>query len=182
MSETLPSPEQYREIIVDDKLTLREVSLENTEEFFALVDNNREYLGKWLPWVKNNTRPEDSENFIEYTKEQREQGSTYGFGLFYENKLVGHASLMHITDEKTPEIGYWIAEEASGKGITTSAAKALTDFGFDSLGLNKIIIRAEPGNIGSNKVAEKLGYKIVGQKIHENDGVLLNIWEISSHS
>jgi RimJ/RimL family protein N-acetyltransferase len=77
----------------------------------------------------------------------------------------------------SPEIGYWIAPDHSGKSITTRSVQALTKLGLDSLGLDRIVIRANPDNIGSNKVAEKSGYMLVGNEIE--DGVGLNVWMIN---
>jgi ribosomal-protein-serine acetyltransferase len=176
MTEKLNS-EKYEEIIVDDTLTLRALSVDQADEVFAIVDSNRDYLGRWLPWVQHTHTSQDSRQFIESTLQKREDGSEYGFGIIVDERAVGHISLMHITDDQEPEIGYWIAEEYSGRGLVTKAAQAVTDLGFKTLGLEKIIIRAEPENIGSNVVAEKLGYEFVDQRIHERDAVLVNVWE-----
>ena len=85
---------------------------------------------------------------------------------------------MHLKDDKEPEIGYWIASNSAGNGLTTRSVVALTQFGLKTLGLKKIIIRAHPDNIGSNKVAEKAGYKYSYQG-EDEDGPL-NIWEITT--
>lgn len=84
---------------------------------------------------------------------------------------------MHVKDDHVAEIGYWITSNAAGKGITTRAAARLSRFGFETLGLERVIIRADPGNIGSNKVAENIGYKFVGKVLDED--TLLNVWEMT---
>lgn len=71
---------------------------------------------------------------------------------------------MHIKDQKEPEIGYWLDRQYTRQGIMTKAVIALTQFGLETLKLPKIIIMAHPDNIASNKVAEKCGYKLDGQK------------------
>jgi len=161
---------RYSEIKVDNQITLRQLMLDEADQLYRLVDNNREYLKEWLPWVEGTQSSEDSKKFISETLEKREDGNEYGYGIFVDGKLEGHTSLMHIRDGGEPEIGYWIDETMSGQGISTKAGRALTEFGFNTLGLGKIIIKADPKNIGSNKIAEKLGYKLIHQEHDDRIG------------
>jgi ribosomal-protein-serine acetyltransferase len=174
MSEIL-DPNYYEEIIIDDSLVLRALKPDQADELFRLTDTNRDYLAKWLPWVDKTHSPEDSIEFIAGIRKNREEATEYGFGIFLDEKVVGHISLMHVADDRDPEIGYWVSEDSSGKGVTTKVAQAVTDFGLKTLGLNKIIIRANPNNIGSNRVAEKLGYTLERQDPDAAEG-LMNIW------
>ncbi|MEI6054020.1 MAG: GNAT family N-acetyltransferase [Candidatus Saccharibacteria bacterium] len=163
------------EIKLDDQLTIRLVKPEEATELFNLMDANRDYLGQWLPFIESTTIPQDSLQFINETIENFKNGSSYGFGIILDEKLIGHASLMHIKDDHEPEIGYWISKDHSGKGIATRLTEFLTNLGFDELGLKKIIITANKENIGSNRIAEKLGYTIERTKPGEMGGID-NIW------
>jgi len=168
----------YPEIGIDASLRLKQLDVSQAEYLFALTEQDREYLSKWLPWPKHTHSSEDSKVFIESVAQKRNNGEEYGFGIELEDSLVGHISLMHLKDDKEPEIGYWIASNSAGNGLTTRSVVALTQFGLKTLGLKKIIIRAHPDNIGSNKVAEKAGYKYSYQG-EDEDGPL-NIWEITT--
>ena len=46
---------------------------------------------------------------------------------------------------------------AAGRGVATAAAQLLIPFGFDTLGLQRIEIVAAVDNLGSQRVAQKLG-------------------------
>ncbi len=174
MSEQLPSQPPYSEIQIDEHLILRQLQVEDAAELFTVSDENRDYLAKWLPWVDKTKKVSDSQSFIEDVLRSRQKGSSFGYGMFLNGKLVGHTSLMYM-DTEEPEIGYWIAESVSGRGLTTKVAGALTDLAFGPLNLDKVIIRADPKNGGSNRVAEKLGYTNSGQRTDE-DGDISNIW------
>jgi ribosomal-protein-serine acetyltransferase len=179
MSETLLPPNN-QEIVIDDSLTLRALSLGQAEELFSLTEANRDYLGEWLPWVDKTRSVEDSAGFISSIIQNRAAGTELGFGIVLEDKVVGHISLMHIDDDREPEIGYWVSKDCAGQGVTTKAATAVSDFAFHTLGLDKVIIRADPNNIGSNRVAEKLGYTLERQDPHAVEGVM-NIWVKSAN-
>ncbi len=165
----------YEHLPVQEDLELRAASAEEAQTMFDLTAENREYLAKYLPWVNATETVDDSLAFIQETMRKRAAGEEYGFGIVVSGQLAGHISLMHLKDGKMPEIGYWIAESASGSGITTKAAQAVSDFGFDTLGLDSILIQAAPDNIGSNKIAENLGYKLEGTEL-DDQGLPHNRW------
>lgn len=166
---------KHTDIKVDDKLRLRQLHLSEAEEIFRLVDEDREYLGKWLPWVEATKSVSDNREFLATVIQDREAGTSYGFGIIYDGTVVGHTSLM-LNRGEHPEIGYWIASKFTGQGITTRAARALTEFGFQELGLKTIIIKADPENHASNRVAEKLGYTLTKTVPDGDDQHMMNIW------
>ena len=60
------------------------------------------------------------------------------------------------------EIGWGLAREAWGKGYATEGAAAAIDYAFDVLGWTEAIHTIEPGNIGSQAVAKRLGSTLWG--------------------
>lgn len=84
------------------------------------------------------------------------------------NKMIGTCDFHTIEWETlTGEIGYVMNHDFWGNGYMTKACKALIDFGFNYLGLEKIIISHELNNIGSQRVIEKSGFLFVEEKLHE---------------
>jgi ribosomal-protein-serine acetyltransferase len=76
---------------------------------------------------------------------------------------VGVAGFNSINwSNKTAYIGYWLGEGFQGNGIMTKVAKALTDYAFIELGLNKVEIRAAVENKKSRSIPERLGFKNEG--------------------
>jgi RimJ/RimL family protein N-acetyltransferase len=60
---------------------------------------------------------------------------------------------------KTPEIevGYRLLHGAWGQGFATEGASALVRYGFETLGLYRIIGVTHPGNVASQRVLQKAG-------------------------
>jgi RimJ/RimL family protein N-acetyltransferase len=56
------------------------------------------------------------------------------------------------------EIGYWLGEEYWNRGIATEAVKAVTEYGFHTLGMTRIHAAVFAWNAASMKVLEKAGY------------------------
>ena len=65
-------------------------------------------------------------------------------------------------NNKVAEIGYWIAKEHRGKSIGTTAVKVLTNFGFETMGWNRIEAMIDHDNEASKKVVTRAGYEHEG--------------------
>ena len=61
-----------------------------------------------------------------------------------------------------PEIGWAIARDCWGKGYAVEGASAATDWTFDTLGWSNMIHSINPGNLPSQRVAQKLGSRNLG--------------------
>jgi RimJ/RimL family protein N-acetyltransferase len=73
-------------------------------------------------------------------------------------RLIGWCGLGPLEfDESEIEIYYGLSRSYWGQGMTTEAAKALLSYGFETIGLNKIVAIVKPENIASQKVIQKLG-------------------------
>jgi RimJ/RimL family protein N-acetyltransferase len=58
--------------------------------------------------------------------------------------------------------GYWAAPWARNRGATTRAVVLACRWGFDVLSLDEINLMTLPGNVASERVAEKAGFVLVG--------------------
>jgi len=65
-------------------------------------------------------------------------------------------------DSQQTEIGYWLAESATGQGIMTRCTREFTRYAFETLKLNRVVIRCADTNTKSAGVAERLGYTLEG--------------------
>ena len=70
---------------------------------------------------------------------------------------------------RSAELGYLMGKPFWGRGITTAAAKAVTAYGFETLGLIRIHARVRTGNNASRRVLEKAGYQCEG--LHRRAGL-----------
>jgi RimJ/RimL family protein N-acetyltransferase len=56
------------------------------------------------------------------------------------------------------EVGYWLARAARGRGHATRAVHIISRWGFDSLDLERIELRAATVNVASQRVAQRSGF------------------------
>jgi len=76
---------------------------------------------------------------------------------------IGFAAFVRLDlDQAQGELGYVVAPAGRGRGVATRAVELLTRWGFEELGLERIELRIDPRNAGSERVAERAGYRKEG--------------------
>ena len=75
------------------------------------------------------------------------------------NQFIGRCGLLPWTIEGQyeVEVAYMIAREYWRQGLGTEAARAILQYGFEHLGLSRLICMIDPSNTASRGVAEKIG-------------------------
>jgi ribosomal-protein-serine acetyltransferase len=64
------------------------------------------------------------------------------------------------------EIGYWTPTPRAGRGYATLATKLLTLYAFDLLGADRVQLLVDEANVGSARVATKVGFVEEGRLMH----------------
>jgi RimJ/RimL family protein N-acetyltransferase len=57
------------------------------------------------------------------------------------------------------EASYWVAASARGRGVATRALRLLSDWALAALDLSELRLWARAGNLASQRVAERAGYR-----------------------
>lgn len=92
---------------------------------------------------------------------------THGYGrlaVIYkpDNKLIGFTGFKNLPElNGETDLGYRFIPEYWGKGIATESAIMSLKYGFEDLGLKTIYAFAEPDNIASVKIIQKLGFSLL---------------------
>lgn len=143
--------------VLSKGVVLKEFTEQDASQLFKVIDRNREHLREWLFWVDATNSEENSLSFIMHSRKQREEGSALILGVFQEEKLAGTVSFVSIDKlKKKAELGYWLAHDFQGKGITTNACLALMEYGFNELSLSEIYAKSLVENSKSLNVFRTL--------------------------
>ena len=140
-------------------IQLRNWNVKYASELFALSEKNRDYLLPWLPWVPLVKKVADSEKFITSSIEDMEKNKGLELGIWYQNKLVGCLGLHALSQKnRRASIGYWLDKDHQGRSIMSNSVKALVDYCYGQLDLNRLSIEASVENKPSYSVAERLSF------------------------
>jgi RimJ/RimL family protein N-acetyltransferase len=80
--------------------------------------------------------------------------------------VIGDCGLQVLEEGPDVELGYHLAAPYRRRGYTTEAARACLRYGFEELGLDRIVAVAWPDNTASQRVMEKCGMRRVGPGFH----------------
>jgi ribosomal-protein-alanine N-acetyltransferase len=97
------------------------------------------------------------------TEFETQQGISWGVTLSDEDVVIGAVGLHYWNQyHRRAEAGYGLAHAYWGRGIGSEALRAILQFGFDQMGLNRIYARTIADNHESVRMLERLGFQREG--------------------
>jgi RimJ/RimL family protein N-acetyltransferase len=160
------------------RLLLRPFTEADTDALFALQSDAR-VLQYWdsPPWSERAR----AQRFIASCRQMEQEGS--GARLAIERSsdglFIGWCSLAKWNpDYRSATMGYCLDNAAWGQGFATEAARALLEWAFETLELNRVQAATDARNAASARVLEKLGFMREGT-LREDcivDGVVSDSW------
>lgn len=144
---------------LDSEVALELLAPRHAQELYEAVDENREHLRPWMPWVESTKSVDDIAAFISTTLSQIANHSGFQTAIRSHGKIIGVIG-MHTIDwrNKSTSLGYWLARGAQGRGIMTKACAAYISHSFYDLALHRIEIRCATENSRSRAIPERLGF------------------------
>lgn len=142
-----------------DSLGIRPVRAADAPELHALVETNRDYLSRWLPWAAGQDLAA-TEKFLIGAEAQLARNDGFQAVIAPDGRILGIAGF-HSVDwtNRNTSIGYWLAEGAQGRGTMTATVRALVDHAFTEWNLHRIEIHCAPANHRSRAIPERLGFR-----------------------
>ena len=129
---------------------------------YKSVDTAHEILDLWVPQYQDDT-------FYQWAIEWKEIGEP-----------IGSISVVNMDDRvDSVEIGFCIGKPWWGQGIMTEAFRAVIDYLFGQVGVQRIEAGHDPNNPASGAVQRKCGLKYEGtlrRRIRSNQGITDVAW------
>ncbi len=139
----------------------------------------------WYPFGRGLTR-EETERFLERHVGHWER---HGFGswaveLRTHRQLIGYVGLatVHWLPAVMPgvEVGWRLHPEHWGRGLATEGGRASLRYGFEEVGLDRIISIFIPENVASGRVMLRLGMQPFLATVDPHFGSPLEVREITA--
>lgn len=145
------------------RLLLRRFTMEDAEEMYKNWASDPE-VTRFLTWPTH-TDVDVTRNVLKDWTSRYADGGYFNWALEHKEtgKLIGNISAAQL-DEKTEAatIGYCMSKAFWGQGLMPEALKAVMDYLFDVVELNRIAARHDFNNPKSGRVMEKAGMKLEG--------------------
>ncbi|MGC9452323.1 MAG: GNAT family N-acetyltransferase [Oceanipulchritudo sp.] len=140
-------------------LSLRVLRPNEAGMLFSLVEENRNHLREWLPWVDATRSPVDTRKFLEMSYSGFLRGAGFNYGIRFCGGLVGVIGF-HGFDRvnRVTSLGYWLSVDHCGQGIMRQSVAACVEFAFHVQEMNRLYVRCATGNQRSRRIPEALGF------------------------
>ncbi len=168
---------QGTKIIETDRLLLRPFEMKDASAMYRNWASDTE-VTKYLMWPAHADVTVSEEVLKDWTGRYINE-YYYQWAIVYKpvsDEPIGSIAVVNEIDKtiKSAHIGYCIGRKFWHQGITSEALKAVIDFLFDEVGVNKVDSRHDPKNPNSGAVMKKCGMKYEGtlrQSDWNNQGV-----------
>ena len=164
--------------VVNDEIELELATKYIAQDIFDIIDRNRDNLKQRFTWLGTVKEPTDTEEYIKEQIERMAKGRAIYMAIRYRGKVVGVIDFNSINEHlKTTEIGYILDKDFRGRSIMRRAVKELCNIAFNTMGMNKVIIRCANNNPKSCNVAKSLGFKLEGtlREFEEINGAYIDL-------
>ncbi|WP_350344212.1 GNAT family N-acetyltransferase [Proteinivorax tanatarense] len=148
---------------VDNEIHLELLQVSHTIELFEVINKNKINLQKWMPWISSVESVDKFQKIVNRLLSRSIKGLDIHTVIFYKQELVGAVCLTEIDSvNKKADIGYWLDKSYRKRGIVSKTLSHFIHYSFESLKLNRLTIKCSTQNVDSNKVAQRLGFKLEG--------------------
>ncbi|MQA33235.1 GNAT family N-acetyltransferase [Modestobacter roseus] len=160
------------EVVRTERLVLRPYRPDDVDAVLAACQDPD--IGRWIPAVGPAYGRDDAVAWV--TREapaERAAGTGLTVAIEADGEFVGSTGVHRIGQHPLgPEVGYWIAAGARGRGYAAEAAHAMAEWAL-GLGASRVYLVADVGNTGSQSVARRAGFTqegVLRSYLHYADG------------
>ncbi|WP_425449404.1 GNAT family N-acetyltransferase [Dethiothermospora halolimnae] len=147
--------------IKTDRLLLRKISPDDAEMVYRWMSDPE--VCKYEHWSPHQS-VDFTRGYIIEVFDGYKSDYTYQWGIQLGEELIGSVSIVNVNDyDRKATLGYCLGKRYWSKGYTTEAVKAVIDYMFSEIGLNRIEATHSVNNIASGRVLEKVGMVLEGQ-------------------
>ncbi|MEP0905121.1 GNAT family N-acetyltransferase [Leptolyngbya subtilissima ST-M1] len=143
-------------ILCTSRLVLRPFALADVAAVVALAGDRA--VAEYTLSIPHPYSEADAEEWINQRPAAWTEKKAINYAITLpDGDLCGSVGLGLYPTYNMAELGYWIGKPYWGQGYATEAGAAVVDFGFSTLGLNRINAIRFGDNLASGRVLEKLG-------------------------
>ena len=145
------------EIIDAGPAVLRRWHADDLEAASEAVLASLEHLRPWMPWAVDFSRASQAE-FLAGCERDWQSGAAFNYAILVDGVIAGSIGLMARIGPGGLEIGYWIHQAYTRRGLATACSAALVDQAFALPGIERVQIVHDELNAASGGIPRKLGF------------------------
>jgi ribosomal-protein-serine acetyltransferase len=146
--------------LVGERVLVRSYQPGDGQAVWEAIQESRERLTPWFPWIEKHQGPADSEAFARRSAGRWLLREDLIAGIWERETgfFLGSTGLHpHGWDIPAFEIGYWLRTSAEGRGCASEAVRLLLTLAFETFEAERVYIRCDTRNERSAAVARRVG-------------------------
>jgi len=136
---------------------LRRWRPDDLEAATEAVFTSLEHLRPWMPWAVDFSSASQAE-FLAGCERDWQSGAAFNYAILADGAIAGSAGLMTRIGPGGLEIGYWVHQAYTRRGLATASSAALVDQAFALPGIERVQIVHDELNVASSGIPRKLGF------------------------
>lgn len=145
---------------------IRPVAVDDAAAIARLQSANRAFLAPWDAIRPDVFYTEPGQRVeLQRAVERREEGTAAAFAILDDDGgIAGVLRLNGITRGafESCAMGYWVAQEANGRGYASQAVAAVLEIAFGELDLHRVQAETLRHNAASQRVLARNGFERIG--------------------
>jgi RimJ/RimL family protein N-acetyltransferase len=139
---------------------LRRHHPDDLDALHTAIEESRDHLRPFMPWA-DQTRA-DTAAFLGETAEQWDRRTGFGYLIIdaADGDVLGGCGIHRRVGPGAVDIGYWLRSTATGRGLVTASAAALTDAALALADVARVEIHCDEANTRSAAVPRRLGFRL----------------------
>ena len=147
------------------RLVVRPPQQKDAAAWIDVRGRNQAFLAPWEPaWPDDALTPDFFRRRLARQAEEWRKGRGHGFLIFAGDDLVGGININNVVRGAAQfgSLGYWLAQDAQGKGYMREALSLVIAYGFSDLRLHRFNAACLAANERSRKLLLGLGFREEG--------------------
>ncbi|HVU27226.1 MAG TPA: GNAT family N-acetyltransferase [Verrucomicrobiae bacterium] len=152
-------------ILHDQTIGIRQFCRDDAPGLHAAVRESILPLCTFMTWCVLDYSLQDCLTFIDKSADDWGSGKQYNFAIIdvQTGTLLGSVGLNRIDRlHRCANLGYWVRQSWTQRGVATAAIRLISRFGLIELGFQRLEIRVSGNNLASERVAQKAGAQFEG--------------------
>ncbi len=148
--------------IETERFNLRAVTVEDAKDMFVYASDAETV--QYTTFLPHKDLDETIDTIKRFFINKPQEGKPESFAIVDKktDRMIGTCDFWPLEGEGVWEFGYIINKEYWGQGVMTEVAKAVLDYAFENFDVEIMKLKHVVDNVGSGKVALKLGFKQLG--------------------
>lgn len=145
---------------------IRPLQADGDSYVFEAIQESLADVSRWMADLNTNLTLADVRGYIEAQPQQQAERRAYNFAIVDDRQdlILGGCGLTQFNwQHRLANLYYWVRSSQVGQGIASTATGLLANFGFETLGLQRVELVIAVDNVASLRVAEKVGVRCEGR-------------------